>query len=1035
MKKHFPNVDLSRYATATPTLLTDYQDVYKYAIDHRRTPRYIPELRSLAMEVCKAALTFPLLKRAKIVVDGVPKFPPITFDEACETVTKDTSPGFPFTEQFSTKGAVLEAYHFDGYPLHQKVQDLLDGTEPLCIYSVKGKFEVRDAAKIEMDKLRTFTVAPMHVNLIGTMATYNLQAAINSCALECPIANGLDIHHGNWNIWLSRFEQPHLLSFAYSSDRPTYDASVGLEDHEVSTELENHFLTPEAQRLNNVAAFHDSHHFVLMADGEIGYLEGTEPSGCSKTILVNSFVNIFKFYYFVAYLRWRASQRPVAEFARDERVQDYLRNLALSVCGDDSVHTSTPSWDKFCRPSHLNQAISECKQTCFYDNYDDDRDSPENAIFMSMNTARVRGARLPRLVSVEKLLASLVLGEPRDLKMSRPVFTLQRLWQYCTAAYPDQFVYQRLMILGAELENEYERDYGLPAVLQGRSSQLSSQELHALWALPRIQQSRPDVAGEDESPPIKMSSKKTNLGKARQANPTPAVAAARAAKRAAQTAARVAKKLASRKRRQGGSRRRGPPPSSSAPVAQDNTVGLKRKHYTRIVSHRDSSLVIEGFEPFMPVETPATHDVAVSILSYQFSPNENNLPRLSAFSSLFERYKVRSASFHYVPVMPTSANGTTYIAAQYDVLEDAPSTTSEFLEAETHTYGPIWRPANVSIDPKCIRKEWYYTSTTSADPAGSANQRLDSAFAITLGISGLTNTELSREVGVIFCRYVVEFDGVRLPKPVAVSMPLLGTSMSIGLPANSFVDFPLSPPANNPLQFPPVFHTSAQFNTTDDGWNLTADPYLVEIPKGVDFRAYLAGAVFSVTHTVAQGVNHSYDLAIAAYDKDGNILASKVLAAVVNSGTTGVNVTDVSLSTAFTSTAVTYVGFRATAATTLATGTRSAILTGRMSVVRVTEPALTRSIGDDPLLAFSLPDQLPECQSAIASFDGTVVLLPPSVPDIEDGGLKPDELVRLRELLSDPDSARACPLPRRAVEPDSPRSYVSVGNPTKRARV
>lgn len=493
---------------------------------------------------------------------------------------------------------------------------------------------------------------------------------------------------------------------------------------------------------------------------------------------------------------------------------------------------------------------------------------------------------------------------------------------------------------------------------------------------------------------------------------------------------RAVRKVVKKERRQAPRRRRAGRSSAVAYVARDNTVGVKHKHYLRIMSHKDDSMIVEGFEPFLSVETPAGLDVALNTQVVDFTANLSELPRLSAVSTMFERYRLKRCSFQFVPVMPTTSNGTVYQGLLYDPLGEPFTTSAEFLQAETHTYGPIWRPSEMSMDGKLVTKPWFFTSTTSPEAAGSANYRLDCPFTFNLGIGGLTNDELNREVGVIFCRYQVEFEGVRMPQPVASSVVLHSESNGIpASPADVSVTIPTLAPKNSPLQFRQVQHTFAQLGNTENGWGQFGAKHLFEIPRGYDFRAMLTSVTFTITHVVAQGVNHDYTVKLSVKSRTGALLTSNFLTVTILAGQTSVVSTNNSFLVSWATTDVVYVGVEVLAASVLTVGTRSITFSaGRLSVIRTDQTPLAleeKRVDPPPMTSYELPAQYTTCVDALSSFSGTVLLSPnpPEVTDIED--LTPEQMAKLHRLLREP----------LAAEPPSPSpSFVEVRGAPRGAR-
>lgn len=100
--------------------------------------------------------------------------------------------------------------------------------------------------------------------------------------------------------------------------------------------------------------------------------------------------------------------------------------------------------------------------------------------------------------------------------------------------------------------------------------------------------------------------------------------------------------------------------------------------------------------------------------------NETLSANAGRMAKLFERYRVRSLSFEWVPFKSTSQDGYVVFTYYSNPKTPAPTNLTDCTTATAYATGPVWRPLTLKINVQ-QSYDWLYTRTGENVPQGSLN--------------------------------------------------------------------------------------------------------------------------------------------------------------------------------------------------------------------------------------------------------------------------------------------------------------------------
>jgi hypothetical protein len=810
-RKYFPD-DCDSHSFSQPGLGSEYRDVAKYFVNYRRPKTMNPLIAAFAVSIIVAIYSPLLTPFADYIEDGKPKFDVTSFDVSVSRLNPRGSPGYPYTEKYATKRDVIAAYNNGTLDLHEAVfRRLEDG---ISIMSVAGKREVRDTIKLIEDIVRTFVVGPIDTNILCLIACLRFHQAIVKA--KGPIHIGMSHEHGGTVDYLNYIKRFRDVA---DSDHPKWDASVEPEDYEYVCMIHEAFLSPQSFTIFSAVCSHECNHFLLMSDGYLGYLRGGGASGGSFTSMLNSFVNIFKFYYCIASNRLNAVDRPLTDFLQSERISDYVQELMICVYGDDRVHSSSPEWRRFCSCPALNAALRSIGHRSYNDNYEDNWCHPEDAVFLSMIVVRIRGFPVPAHTSRGKIIAAMVTGAlrtvPPGARMSWPAYQLNRLYQYSTLIFGDQHFWRTFQKVLFEYEQYlYARfPHSEEFLKQKRALHLSFDEALSLYVDPLVRQSACAVPGNMTTPHMSKNMKEV-VAEALTPNNRGARNKGRVTGR---TRSKSAHAPATKDYK--GKKKLGKAIETIAAPAMTGYVvhgpGLKRRRPKTFGSRSKSRASRPRVNNAMARTGPRQsyiEDVSASSTAGAFSyaidgpvnpgnnlffPNETN-------SRSYEKFKFHSCKFTFIPSVGSNLGGNYAMYLDYDPVDGADSSMSQIVSNRNSDISPLWIGSSINLaDKKGIGNGFFYVQQQSINSA-SALDRQQTPADFRIATQGCA---ANQTVGSVLIEYDVEYSD---PKPGSTTNFSGGGSVGASGAGNG-----IAPASNAPLSFVAEHVVSSGTNIDD----------------------------------------------------------------------------------------------------------------------------------------------------------------------------------------------------------------------------
>lgn len=431
---------------------------------------------------------------------------------------------------------------------------------------------------------------------------------------------------------------------------------------------------------------------------------------------------------------------------------------------------------------------------------------------------------------------------------------------------------------------------------------------------------------------------------------------------------------------------------------------------------------VRATEVLGPLTSPATVQIGVNPVMWTFDPTAAPFHRLAAFAAMYQKYRIHSCRFRYVPACPATDNGQVMAAIMYDtaVGVETMASDADFLNAQDHRYQAIWKPFDLAMNPKSLRSPWFYTGATVTEPTGY-DARWEAPLSLVTSITGTSGSGLDRTYGMLFVDYDVEF--VDYIDPVQTSVSLVvdetkfttvatGTVRSIAFAHRDW---------SAPLAYRMENHALQNLATTGSYTGVDARPFCVRLPPGTHYVSYKGPTAITRSPT---GSAVDMILKIGAWYRDGTEVPSGVVGtAFVYPNAGGSYSFNTDMVAKVINTAEAFVSLALVATDDWGAGTTIGVSGGTVQVTRADVNYASLSADASfpaDRVYFDLPSQSSAAIAAIQSGDyqcACLVELPPEVPDIEDCH---------RALLARLATKYLTREPVHMAEPPSPVSYVSV---------
>lgn len=453
-------------------------------------------------------------------------------------------------------------------------------------------------------------------------------------------------------------------------------------------------------------------------------------------------------------------------------------------------------------------------------------------------------------------------------------------------------------------------------------------------------------------------------------------------------------------------------------------VSVPRQAQRTEMKNSGSSRVqrVRATEVLGPLTSPSTVQIGVNPVLWTFDPTAAPFHRLAAFAAMYQKYKVHSCRFRYVPACPATDNGQIMAAIMYDTAVGVETLASDadFLNAQDHRYQAIWKPFDLSVNVKSLKAPWFYTGATVTEPTGY-DSRWEAPFAIATSITGTSGSGLDRTYGMLFIDYDVEFVDYIDPVQTSISLVVDETKFStVATNVARSIAF-THRDWSAPLSYRTENHALQNLATTGSYTGVDVRPFTVRIPPGTHYVAYKGPTVITRSPT---GSAVNMNLKVGAWYRDGTEVPSGVVGTAFTYPNAGGSYSfNTDMVVKVINTAEAFVSLALVATDDWGSGTTIGVSGGTLQITRadVNYASLSAEASQPTDRAYyDLPSQSSAAIAAIQSGDyqcAVLVELPPQVPDIED--CHRALLARLATQY----------LPREPVhmaEPPSPVSYVSV---------
>lgn len=177
--------------------------------------------------------------------------------------------------------------------------------------------------------------------------------------------------------------------------------------------------------------------------------------------------------------------------------------------------------------------------------------------------------------------------------------------------------------------------------------------------------------------------------------------------------------------------------TNNAPVAISTKSGNQGKDYYRT----------KGMERISDVSANSTSYAVTGV--FLNAANPSLFPWLSGIAKKYDLYRFNKLIFRYKPSLPTSEAGNVYLGIDYNTLDPAPPTSTDFCQLSHWNTNVVWKPQ--SLQAKVPSNDWFYTRQGSVPNADYKTYDIGKFFVAVENISYIST------VGYIEVEYEVEF--------------------------------------------------------------------------------------------------------------------------------------------------------------------------------------------------------------------------------------------------------------------------------------
>lgn len=748
-----------KHAMVLPSLDATFRDNAKYGMDFTRTHSLDADF-ALKTEKLLISLLSPAFAGKP---DGCRLLP---LHVAVSHMDKNAGPGYPYSYFGATKGEVITNPDLDFELITRKV---VDG-ELIPIVAINAKEEVREIEKLEADNVRTFTVAPIDMNLVGIQGLYEFCECITKAWRFIPITVGMNPYQGGWHHLVSRFRWNTV-----SSDHPKFDGCVNPQILRLVERIIKRFCHEECHPYIKTVIDWIIDHPALFGNGLGCWQFGGMPSGAPATIFFNSLVLLTQIIYFI-----------VDHFSGDITADSIKEHLDLAVHGDDSVHAVDPAWSWFTCEKMNDLWCTRLGWNMAFVPYHEEPVPPERFRYLSHLTTKLNRKWVPMHESQSKVLTSIVFGasdEPPD-GWSKAAYHLSRMVQIVNTCFPDRHFWSRLKNVEEKYIKFHSRIHSDEDEWQQALSMRRSAADLELWftegATAKRESLPPSVFekvngfaivgplnfwsdGNNEMPPKKKKASKT-VSKAALKSAVKQVLK-HEEKKESQPSKRKRKKKRAKKGKLS-SMQMGNPGTSLA------VSSLAR--FKRVPWHPIRKNTFAGAEICAQVYAPSNVGNFYTVASLPIKPSTVLLwPRCANEAANFNKYRVKS-KFYFVNGSTALTNTQLVITFVPDPALPVPSSVIQCQEYECSNVFSV--KGNGMLDATQHKNfiSDYLVQTSTSDP------RLSSPGTVYIQLLGIDAVSAGMMMGMVYHCYEIEFfDNIN---PTAASIEFNPTNLSLTMP-------------------------------------------------------------------------------------------------------------------------------------------------------------------------------------------------------------------------------------------------------------
>lgn len=333
-----------------------------------------------------------------------------TVQEVLTGLEKSTSPGFPWTRKWSTKKALIEEWS----GLEEWLEkDWLSLTEEdyRAIFNNSLKEEIRPAAKIAANSIRTFTAGPIEMTVHGNRLFEDMNEKFYASHLQTASVVGFSTCRGGWDRLIRKLKK---FKRGQALDESQYDSSLYTFLLWGVCRFRWNMLRPEDQTEDNrkrLVTYYSNliNTIIITSHGVFVMKQGGNPSGSVNTIADNTLI----LYVLLSYAWIMLAPEELRTYeAFDDKT-------ALALCGDDNTWSAD---DQVLTWFNASTIIPEWCGIGITTTTNSLGPLPVDELdFLSAHTVYIEGVAVP-LYDRNKLLTSLLYSEEPD----DPCYTLTR---------------------------------------------------------------------------------------------------------------------------------------------------------------------------------------------------------------------------------------------------------------------------------------------------------------------------------------------------------------------------------------------------------------------------------------------------------------------------------------------------------------------------------------------------------------------------------------------------------------------------------